>query len=87
MQKNSNRTQNKHVNSTNNSSQKERYTSILSNSSIKVLSSTTNLDYDLKKSNFAPYASNQNSPIKNNETQLTNVINDIHKPRLSAKPR
>jgi hypothetical protein len=37
---------------------KERFSSILSNSSIKVLNSSTNLDSDyLKKSNFAPFSS------------------------------
>ena len=81
------------ANTTNNTPKKERFTSILSNSSNKVLSSSTNVDNDLKKSNFAPYVSpnsNQQSPTNGNVSKETSYKSEIHdtiKSRLSAKHR
>jgi hypothetical protein len=54
---------------------KERYTSILSNSSIKVLSSSTNLDSDLKKSNFAPFT--PTTVIQQVSSALTSLVNQV----------
>ena len=81
------------ANTTNNTPKKERFTSILSNSSNKVLSSSTNVDNDLKKSNFAPYvspSSNQQSPTNGNVSKKISFKAEIHDTNisiLSAKHR